>query len=77
LAEAVCNLDLREAATRVLAPTLILYGERDRATPAEWNIALAKGVPGAATRALPTAHMANAEAQSAFNAAVLEFLAPR
>lgn len=73
-AEAVCRLDLRDAATRITAPTMVLYGENDRATPPDWNRSLAARIPGSVTRALPAAHMANVEAPGPFNAAVLEHL---
>ncbi len=69
----------RPAAQRlseVYCPTLIVVGERDLVDFLQIAEQLAAGIPGAHKIVLPgVGHMANMEAPSAFNAAVLAFLA--
>lgn len=71
---AVCDLDLRAGLDRIAAPTLVVIGGRDRATPPEWNRSIAAAIPGSETVELEAAHLSNIEAREAFNAAVLRFL---
>jgi len=74
-ATTVCELDLREPARRIEAPTTILYGESDQATPPAWNEALAKLIPGATAVPLPGAHLLNLESPSEFTDALQRALA--
>lgn len=75
-AETVCGLDLRQELPRIALPVLVLYGADDEATPPAWNRGIQERIAGATGRCLPAAHLANVEAADAYNAGVLEFLAP-
>jgi 3-oxoadipate enol-lactonase/4-carboxymuconolactone decarboxylase len=60
---------------KILAPTLVIVGERDASTPwAEHGKILAREVPNAQAIHLPTAHLSNLERPRSFTAALLEFL---
>lgn len=75
-AEAVWLADLREAATVITVPTLVLCGAEDRITPPALSQELASLIPGAELQILAGAgHLANAEQPVAFNRAVDAFLA--
>lgn len=71
---ALRDADLRELATRVQAPSLVVTGSADVATPPAAGEALAAAIPGARLRELDAAHLANVEQSAAFTAAVLAFL---
>lgn len=73
-AEIVCNLDLREDLSSIRIPTLIIYGEKDEATPPAWNKNIRDAIPGAESLCLPAAHLSNIEASNRFNSGVLDFL---
>jgi 3-oxoadipate enol-lactonase len=71
---AIRDLDLRPLAPTIDAPTLVIAGSADFATPvadAEW---LANHIPNAAYATLDAAHMANLEAAPEFTAAIVGFL---
>lgn len=53
LNEALDRLRLRESATMVRAPVLLVYGERDRIVPVEQGEELAQLIPGAELLRLP------------------------
>jgi 3-oxoadipate enol-lactonase len=72
---AVRDMDQRDAIAAIRAPTLVLYGRHDLVTPLEHAQAIAERIEGAALVELDAAHLANIEAESAFTAAVLGFLA--
>lgn len=72
--EAIRDNDLREQVTRISAPTLVIAGTYDAATPAKDGEALAKAIPGARYEELPAAHLSNWEQPEAFTRAVLDFL---
>ncbi|MQA82057.1 MAG: alpha/beta fold hydrolase [Streptosporangiales bacterium] len=58
------------------APTLVLWGDRDKKTPRPLAERLAADVPGAVLREVPDAgHLSNLENPAAFTAAVHEHLA--
>ena len=59
---------------RVAAPTLLLWGEADRANPVVYAEEWQRRVKGAALRLLPGGHMLVHEAPDASAAAVREFL---
>jgi len=61
--------------SRLSAPTLVLAGTRD-VIRASHTRRIAAAIPGARLRFLPGGHGVAAENAGAFNAAVLEFLAP-
>lgn len=66
--------DLREAVGRILAPTLVITGSHDAATPPSLGESLCQRVPGAQGLELDAAHLSNVEQSEAFTAGVLEFL---
>jgi len=71
---ALRDADLRHLAAGVLAPSLVVTGTADVATPPAAGEALAAAIPGARLLALEAAHLANVEQAPAFTAAVLAFL---
>ena len=72
---AVRDMDLRDRLGLIEAPTLVVVGEHDPATPPERGQYIVERVPGAQKVVLDTAHLSNVEARDAFNGAVLGFLA--
>ncbi len=63
---------------RIKAPTLVISGDRDVATP--WSghgERLAQEIPGAKALHLSAAHLSNIERPRSFTTALLEFLLPR
>ncbi len=66
---------LRKRLHRVTAPTLILWGEADRANPLVYAEEWQRRIKGAAIRHLPGGHMVLLEAPDAAAKAVSEFLA--
>ena len=64
------------AATEFTAPTLVIGGEHDPATPPEAHAKLiAEGIPGARLEIVPdAAHLANVEQPDVVNRLLLEFL---
>lgn len=71
---AIRDADLRDLAPRVSAPTLVVTGRHDPATPAEDGRSLAYAIPGAALVELEAAHLGNVECAAVFTAAVDGFL---
>ena len=49
------HMDLRDALPSITAPTLVIGGREDGATPAEHQLAIAQGIPGARLVVLPGA----------------------
>lgn len=72
---AVRDMDQRDSATRIAAPTLVIAGSHDLATPPALGRFLAEGIPGARYAELNAAHLSNVEARMDFTAAVTGFLA--
>jgi 3-oxoadipate enol-lactonase/4-carboxymuconolactone decarboxylase len=73
--EAIAALDLRPDLGRIAAPTLVLAGAQDPATPPEHARAIALGIPGARVQVLdPAAHLATAEQPAAIAQALLDHL---
>jgi 3-oxoadipate enol-lactonase len=76
--EAVRDMDHRELLPKISAPTMIIAGKHDPATPLEAGEYLRSRIPGAMLTVLEAAHISNIEQPSAFTDAVLQFLvAPR
>ena len=73
-AGAIRDVDLRMQLHTIAVPTLVLSGTDDLVTPPGDGQALAAGIPGAAFRQVPGAHLSNLEAPAAYNAALLSFL---
>lgn len=71
---AIRDTDLRESVARIGAPTLVVTGKDDVATPAAQGAWLARTISGARLVELPAAHLSNIEAAGAFTAAVTAFL---
>ena len=71
---AIRDMDQRETARDVTAPTLVIAGEHDLATPPADGRFLAEHIPRARLTELPAAHLSNIEAADEFNVALTEFL---
>jgi 3-oxoadipate enol-lactonase len=76
---AACCAALRDADERadlaaIRAPTLVISGRHDPATPPAEGQAIASAVAGARYAELPAAHLCNIESAAAFNAELLSFL---
>lgn len=71
---ALRDADLRDVAPRVTAPTLVVTGSQDPATPPGDGRALAAAIPGAQLVEFDAAHLSNVECADAFIAAVTQFL---
>ena len=71
---ALRDADLRELPARVHAPSLVVTGTHDVATPPAAGAWLAGAIPGARLLDLDAAHLSNVECAPAFTEAVLAFL---
>ncbi|MFD1146658.1 3-oxoadipate enol-lactonase [Saccharothrix hoggarensis] len=60
--EALASLDLRSVLPAIEAPTAVIAGAHDEATPAACGRAVADAIPGATFHVVPGAHLANVEA---------------
>ena len=76
-AEAVRDMDHRALLPRIEAPTLVVAGRHDPATPLEANEYISSNVAGAKLTVLDAAHMSNVEQRDAYTEAVLGFLLAR
>ena len=74
---AVRDMDHRELLPRISAPTLVIAGKHDPATPPEANEYISKHVAGARLALLDAAHLSNIEQPQAYTKTVLEFLLGR
>ena len=72
--EAIRDMDFRASNPRIAAPTLIIAGKQDPATPPAWGEAIAQQIPGAQVAHLDAAHISNVEQPQAFADATLDFL---
>lgn len=71
---AVRDMDFRNGLAHISAPTLIIAGDQDPATPMESARFLAEQIPRARLAILSAAHLSNIEAAADFNRTLLEFL---
>ncbi len=71
---AIRDMDQRSDIARITAPTLVIAGVHDGATPAEEGRSIAETIPGARYAELDASHLSNVERPHEFNRAVLEFL---
>jgi 3-oxoadipate enol-lactonase len=71
---ALAHADLRHEIGAITAPSLVIAGRHDVATPPAAGESLCAGIPGARLLALEAAHLSNVEAAEAFTSAVVEFL---
>jgi 3-oxoadipate enol-lactonase len=74
-AAAVRDMDQRHLLTKVVAPTLVICGVQDPATPPEHGRFIAERIRGARITELDASHLSNVEAAPAYNRTLLEFLA--
>jgi len=74
---AVRDMDQRHLVSRIHAPTLVITGTEDFATPAADGRYVAEHVPNARYVELPAAHLSNVQAAPAFTQALLSFLTGR
>jgi 3-oxoadipate enol-lactonase len=73
--EALAGLDLRPDLPRIAAPTLVIAGERDQATPPEHGRAIADAIAGARFVAVAdAAHLASVERPDRVSALCEQFL---
>jgi 3-oxoadipate enol-lactonase len=71
---AVRDMDLRPQIGRITAPTLVVAGKHDQATPPADGRAVADAVPGARYVELNAAHLSNWEVAQSFTTQVIDFL---
>jgi 3-oxoadipate enol-lactonase len=71
---AIRDMDQRDAIAAISAPTLVITGTHDLATPAADGRFLAERIKGSTCVELDAAHLSNIEAAPAFTAALLAFL---
>ena len=71
---AIRDMDQRRSVTLIEAPTLIVAGDQDPATPPEHAEQLAAAIRGSELAVLGAAHLSNVEAPVAFSEQVLAFL---
>jgi 3-oxoadipate enol-lactonase len=67
-------MDFRESNARIKAPTMVIVGAQDPATPPAQGEAIAKAIPGAKVASIEAAHIANMEQPQVYTKTVLEFL---
>ncbi|MFI7447427.1 4-carboxymuconolactone decarboxylase [Nonomuraea sp. NPDC049714] len=73
--EALAAFDLRSRLPEIAAPTLVVAGADDPATPIEHALTLATGIPGALLSAVPgAAHLASVERADAVTPAIVRHL---
>ena len=72
--EALSTLDQRELLPKIKAPTLVIAGKHDPATPPQANEYIKDHIPGARFAMLDAAHISNVEQAEAYTSAVVEFL---
>jgi 3-oxoadipate enol-lactonase len=74
--EAIAAMDLRPLLASVTAPTLVIAGAEDPATPPWHGSVIASGIPGARLRVIRgAAHLANVSSAAEVSAALLAHLA--
>jgi pimeloyl-ACP methyl ester carboxylesterase len=65
--EAIATMDERAGLPRITAPTLVIAGDADPATPVEHAERIVAGIPGARLAVVPAAHLATVEAADPIN----------
>ena len=73
--EAIVAMDFRESNSRITAPTLVIVGAQDAATPPSAGEVIQKAIKGAKLVSLDAAHISNMEQPKLYTEAVLKFLA--
>jgi 3-oxoadipate enol-lactonase len=72
--EAIRDMDHRPLLAKITAPTLVIAGRHDPATPLEGNEFIKQHIPGARLTVLEAAHIANLEQPKIYADTVAEFL---
>lgn len=72
--EAIRDMDHRDLLPCIRAPTLIIAGQRDQATPVADAHFIQSRIAGAGLKILDSAHLSNVEQPEAYAQSVLEFL---
>ena len=72
--EAVRDMDFRATNPKITAPTLVIVGQHDPATPPVAGEGIAQQIKGAKLVTLDAAHISNVEQPKPFTDAVLNFL---
>ncbi len=72
--EAIRDMDHRALLPKISAPTLVIAGKHDPATPLEGNELIRAHIPGAKIAVLEAAHIANMEQPRVYADTVLGFL---
>jgi 3-oxoadipate enol-lactonase len=72
--EAIRDMDFTASNPRITAPTLVIVGKEDPATPPAAGEAIARQITGAKLAALDAAHIANIEQPRLYAETVLNFL---
>lgn len=76
--EAIAAMDLRAELAKIQAPTLVLAGAEDEATPPVHGEAIAAAIADARLELLsPMAHLGNVEQATAVTQLILDHLRPR
>lgn len=68
--EMICAMDQRASLASIRVPCTVGIGALDDATPPAWGRVIADAVPGAKIAEFQSAHLANVEAETAFNEAL-------
>jgi 3-oxoadipate enol-lactonase len=71
---AIERMDLRDALGRIAAPTLVISGAEDPATPPEHQRLIAESIPGARLETVHAAHLGAVEQAEAVNALIAQHL---
>ncbi|GII05143.1 bifunctional 3-oxoadipate enol-lactonase/4-carboxymuconolactone decarboxylase PcaDC [Planobispora takensis] len=72
--EAIAGYDLTGGLSAITAPTLVVAGAGDPATPVEHALTLVRGIDGALLTVVPGAHLASVERAAAVTSAVTRHL---
>ena len=73
--EAIRDMDMRQATPRITAPTLVIVGKHDPATPPAEGEHIQQMIKGAKLVSLDAAHLSNVEQPKAYLDTLLDFLA--
>ena len=72
--QAIAAMDFRESNPRITAPTLVIVGIQDAATPPSAGEVIQKAIKGAKLVGLDAAHISNMEQPKQYTETVLDFL---
>jgi 3-oxoadipate enol-lactonase len=65
---------MRQDLERIASSTLVIAGEHDTVTAADYSVQMARAIPGASLLMLPAVHLSNIEFPDRFNEQVIRFL---